>query len=148
MARAVLFGAFVMMVAPRAAHILVADDDAAMRGVIADALRRDGHEITLVKDGGELLVQIAKLVGADARSRIDLIVTDVRMPICGGLDIVKGVRDSTWNLPIVVMSAFGGPYTRARAAALGAVFLDKPFKMAALRELVRDLLADERIPLP
>jgi CheY-like chemotaxis protein len=130
-----------LLEAPRPWRILVADDDAAMRQVLADSLRKDGYEIVEAKDGAELLVRITRMLGgASPADEIDLIVTDVRMPTCGGLDVVKGLRDATSKIPVVVMSAFGGPHTRSRAAALGAVFLDKPFRMGVLRSTVRDLL--------
>jgi DNA-binding response OmpR family regulator len=57
-----------------------------------------------------------------------------------GLEIVSGMREAGLEVPVVIMTAFGNPETRAKAEALGAALLDKPFKMEALRALVRRLL--------
>ncbi len=115
----------------RRARILVAEDDAEMRRLVIESLRADGHEAVDVTDGGQLLVQITSFY---------LVVTDVRMPVCSGLEIVQALRDADWSTPIVIMTAFGDNETRTRAKNLGAVLLDKPFKMKTLREIVRALL--------
>jgi DNA-binding response OmpR family regulator len=50
------------------------------------------------------------------------------------------MREAGLKVPVVIMTAFGNPETREKAEALGAALLDKPFKMEALRALVRRLL--------
>jgi DNA-binding response OmpR family regulator len=72
----------------------------------------------------------------------DLIVSDLRMPVCSGLDIVKGLREAHWNTPVILMTAFGDDETRARADKLGALLFDKPFQMNVLRLVVRNLLRE------
>jgi DNA-binding response OmpR family regulator len=127
---------------PSRPRVLVAEDDAEMRRLVADALRKDGYEIIEETDGGRLLVRIAAIYSfAGTADPFDLIVSDVRMPVCSGLDILKGLRDAHWDTPVVLMTAFGDDETRARASALGALLFDKPFTMQALRATVRMLLA-------
>jgi DNA-binding response OmpR family regulator len=109
---------------------------------VIESLRFDGHEAVDVSDGGQLLMQLTSLYRLRPDPEpIDMVVTDIRMPICNGLEIVQGLRDAEWTTPVVIMTAFGDAQTRAKAARLGAVLLDKPFKMKTLRAIVNDLLA-------
>jgi len=113
-----------------------------MRRVVADALRRAGYEVVEESDGGGLLVRVAAIRAFDTTVDLfDLIVTDIRMPVCNGLAIVHWLREAKRNTPVVLMTAFGDDETRARVRKLGAVLLDKPFTMDALTSLVRELLS-------
>jgi DNA-binding response OmpR family regulator len=122
-------------------RVLVADDDAEMRHLVAESLRRDDYEVIEEPDGGRLLVRVAAIYSFQGTmTPFDLIVSDIRMPVCSGLAIVKGLREAHWNTPVILMTAFGDEETRALAHALGAVLFDKPFQMGALRAVVRTLL--------
>jgi two-component system, NtrC family, response regulator AtoC len=125
----------------RPARIVIAEDDFEMRRLVADCLRREGYEVHEVADGAELLVRIEDSFFLRCIPvPIDLFVTDIRMPVYTGLEIVGGMREAGLEVPVVIMTAFGNPETRKKAEALGAALLDKPFKMEALRALVRRLL--------
>jgi DNA-binding response OmpR family regulator len=123
--------------------VLVADDDAEMRRLVAESLRKDDYEVIEEVDGGRMLVRIAAMYAFGRTvSPFDIIVSDIRMPVCSGLDIVKGLREAHWTTPVILMTAFGDDETRARAERLGAMLLDKPFQMGALRVFVRTLLQE------
>jgi DNA-binding response OmpR family regulator len=123
--------------------VLVADDDAEMRRLVAESLRKDDYEVIEEVDGGRMLVRVAAVYAFGGTvSPFDIIVSDIRMPVCSGLDIVTGLRDAHWKTPVILMTAFGDEETRARAEKLGALLLDKPFQMSALRVLVRALLQE------
>jgi DNA-binding response OmpR family regulator len=114
-----------------------------MRHLVAESLRKDDYEVIEESDGGRLLVRLASVYSFDRRSRpFDLVVSDIRMPVCSGLEIVKGLREAHWKTPVILMTAFGDDETKERAARLGALLVDKPFKMDVLRLVVRGLLAD------
>jgi DNA-binding response OmpR family regulator len=117
-------------------RIIVAEDDAEMRDLIAAALRKDGHEVTAVSDGAKLLVEV---VARPPERGLDLIVSDLRMPVSSGLQILKGLREAGWKTPFVLLTAFGDDQTRSVAESLDAVFLDKPFELDTLRATVRKL---------
>jgi DNA-binding response OmpR family regulator len=122
-------------------RVLVADDDIEMRRLVAESLRKDGYEVVEESDGGRLLVRIAAIYTFERTiDPFDLIVSDIRMPVCSGLDILKGLRDAHWRTPVILMTAFGDDETRQRADTLGALLFDKPFQMGALRAVVRSLL--------
>ncbi len=93
------------------------------------------HEVA---DGAELLLRIEdSFFMRRIPVPIDLFITDIRMPVYTGLEIVSGMREAGLEMPVVIMTAFGNLETRERAEALGATLLDKPFKMEAMRALVR-----------
>jgi DNA-binding response OmpR family regulator len=114
-----------------------------MRRLVAESLRKDGYEVIEEADGGSLLARVANHSSFDRTvDFFDLIVSDIRMPVCSGLDVVKGLREARCNTPVILMTAFGDRETRSQADAVDAVFFDKPFQMGALRAIVRSLLAE------
>jgi two-component system, response regulator, stage 0 sporulation protein F len=124
------------------ARVLVADDDTEMRRLVCDTLRKDGHQVVEEPDGGRLLVRVASLYHpTETVEPVDLIVSDIRMPVCTGLDILKGMRDAHWATPVVLMTAFADDEVARRASLLGATLFNKPFQMSELRETVKALLA-------
>ncbi len=129
-------------------RILVAEDNDEMRRLVVDALRGDGYDVIAVSDGGRLLVTLAHGFVADhAGGLVDLLVSDIRMPSCSGLQILEQLRAAQWRIPVILMTAFGDSATRERARALGAVLFDKPFDLDDLRTAVSCLLrrgTDER----
>jgi CheY-like chemotaxis protein len=118
-------------------RILVAEDDAAMRDLVAAALRKDGYLVSEVSDGGRLLVTLAReYTHHEGAELVDLLVSDVRMPICTGLQILEQLRQMHCLLPVVLMTAFGDATIRRRAALLNAEIIDKPFHLNTLRSAV------------
>jgi DNA-binding response OmpR family regulator len=129
----------------RRPRVLVADDDVEMRHLVAESLRRDDYDVVEESDGGRLLVRVASVYSFDRlNDPFDLIVSDIRMPVCSGLAILKGLREARWTTPVILMTAFGDDETRERAEKLGALLFDKPFKMDVLRLVVRGLLLDRK----
>jgi two-component system response regulator (stage 0 sporulation protein F) len=125
----------------RTALVLLAEDDDDMRTMVAEALRREGHRVVEVASGADLLIRIARQYRhIDPLERPDLIITDVRMPVLTGLEVVRGLRDADTNTPVIVMTAFGDPETRREATSLGAVMLDKPLQLADLVSEARRLI--------
>jgi CheY-like chemotaxis protein len=125
----------------RAPRVLVADDDPEMRRLVSETLRKDGHDIVEEPDGGRLLVRVAALYQKTGALPVDLIVSDIRMPVCTGLDILKGMRAAHWGTPVVLMTAFADDEVRRRATELGATLMSKPFVLSDLRRTVNGLLA-------
>lgn len=122
------------------AHILVAEDDYEMRWMVVEALRKDGHEVTSVPDGATLLVQIAMTcTPAHSPRRVDVLVSDVRMPGYNAFEVLERMDRSRWNVPVILMTAFGDDEARKRAHDLGAVLFDKPLSLEALRAEVKRL---------
>ena len=124
------------------ARILVADDDAGMRDLLAAVLRRDGYEVTVSEDGDALMDTVSKF----PEGTFDLVISDIQMPRVSGLRVLATIRRQHPRLPVVLITAFGSAEMHREAARLGATkVLDKPFKVADLRELVGDLLQLEPV---
>ena len=124
-------------------RILLAEDDPALRSLLAAALARDGYSVVEAADGTEVLDLLASHLVADTGlPRLDVIVSDVRMPGWTGLDVLAGLRALPGAPPVVLITAFGGEEFRDRARRLGAAAtLDKPFDIDDLRGVIRQTLA-------
>jgi CheY-like chemotaxis protein len=113
--------------ADRPRRILVAEGDGELRQLVLESLQKDGHDVVEVADGNQLLIRITShyRLRPDPEP-IDLIVTDIRMPVVSGLDIVRSLRDAQWSTPVVMITAFADVETRAQATELGGVLLISP----------------------
>ena len=115
--------------------VLVVDDDAAIRTVVAQALRRAGHEVTVA----DSLTQLERALAA---SLPDVLVTDVILPDGDGIDHVRSVAARFPLLPIIVLSAQNTLTTAVRTAEVGAYeYLPKPFDLDVLTRAVTGALA-------
>jgi signal transduction histidine kinase len=116
---------------PALHRVLVADDDADIRALIADVLRGDGHQVLEAADGVEVIEQV------NSSTLPDLIVADVRMPSVTGLQMLASIHGAQ-PVPVILITAFGDPDVREHARRLGAIaVLDKPFDLDELRALVK-----------
>ena len=118
-------------------RVLVADDDRALRQLIARVLRRAGYTVAEVADGSDVLDVIGDCLLDAGATRPNIIVSDIRMPGVTGLQIVASLRALDPAIPTILITAFGDAHTHALATELGAVLvLDKPFDIATLCEAI------------
>jgi CheY-like chemotaxis protein len=116
----------------RQARVLVAEDDAHLRAMMAHRLRNDGCDVTEAASG---LDTLDRLDEDDAEGRrFDLIVMDVRMPGMTGLEVAYLIRTWQWAMPIVLVTAYPEPELYEEATRLHARLLAKPFPFAKLSE--------------
>ncbi len=112
-------------------RILVADDDAAIRGVLRDLLEDEGYEVTEAENGTRVIAAMAVPSG----ERPDLVLMDVRMPDKNGLDVLRDLGNAlktgeSLHLPFIIMTAFGSSNTAIEAIQLGAYdYITKPFDL-------------------
>jgi CheY-like chemotaxis protein len=126
-------------------RVLLAEDDAAMRALLAAKLRRAGLEVVEASSGYEALDRLAR--GLIGPSPIDLILSDVRMPGFDGLNILASLRQAGTPIPAILITAFGSAAAHAAADHLGAfAMVDKPFDVDDLMVLVRS--AVQSVPCP
>jgi len=117
------------------ARVLVVDDDAAIRTVIHEALRRAGHQVETAASIADLRRQLPKF-------RPQVLVTDVVFPDGNGLDIVPELIAEHPRMPVIVLSAQNTFTTALRATEQGAFeYLPKPFDLGALTATVDEALA-------
>ncbi|MBD3382177.1 MAG: response regulator [candidate division Zixibacteria bacterium] len=102
--------------------ILVVDDEEMMRGLLSKILEKDGYSILSASSGAEALKIIDE-------GKVDLVITDVKMPEMNGFDLLKHIKEKTPQIGVIVMTAFGDAYTVRDALLLGAdEYITKPFK--------------------
>jgi two-component system nitrogen regulation response regulator GlnG len=118
--------------------IMVVDDDAAIRTVIAQSLRRQGHSVTAVASLAELEAQLAIATP-------DVLISDVVLPDGNGLDRIARLTADLPELPVIVLSAQNTLSTAVRATEVGAYdYLPKPFDLETLSQAVQGALARHR----
>ncbi len=116
-------------------RVLVVDDDAAIRTVVREALRRAGH---IVETAGSI-ADMRRSIGAFAP---DVLITDVVLPDGDGLDLVPEILERHPGIPIIVLSARNTLATAVRATEQGAFdYLPKPFDLEELDRAVTGALA-------
>jgi len=118
-------------------NILIIEDSPTMRQLICFALKRL-REIRIIEasDGVDGLKKLAA-------ERVDLIFTDINMPIMDGLKLVSLLRndDNYRKTPIVVITTEGAQEDRERALALGANdYITKPIQANRIMEIARSML--------
>jgi two-component system KDP operon response regulator KdpE len=114
-------------------RILVADDEAAIRRVLRDALEKAGHEVETAIDGEEA----AELFSGGS---FDLLVTDLNMPNVNGLELVRRIRQSS-AVPILVLTVRQEEREKVRLLDAGADdYVTKPFGVPEFVARARALL--------
>ena len=134
-----------------AQHILIADDTAAIREVLREALTDEGYDVSEAATGDDVLAAF----NATADGAVpDLALMDIRMPSKDGIEVLRALRASRENeLPIIVMTAFGSASTAIEAMKLGAFdYIAKPFELeevavAVARFFERQDLSDRVVRL-
>ncbi|MBW1713053.1 MAG: sigma-54-dependent Fis family transcriptional regulator, partial [Deltaproteobacteria bacterium] len=115
-------------------HILVAEDEASLRELIAISLTQDGHRISQAEDGTQALDLLAAHV-------FQLVITDIKMPGASGLDLLSYVQEHTPHTPVIIITGYGSVETAVEAIRLGAFdFQEKPLNLEHLRLTVQQAL--------
>ncbi len=102
--------------------ILVVDDEEMMRTLLSKILQRDGYNILTAEDGAHALELLQS-------EKIDLVISDVKMPRMSGFDLLKHIKEEHPKIGVIIMTAYGDTYTVKDALLLGAdEYITKPFK--------------------
>lgn len=113
-------------------RVLVVDDEADVRSVVARALKADDHVVVTASDLATARLALGK--------GVELVVLDLRLPDGFGLDLCREVRKSDSLIPILLLTALSQVALRVEGLDAGADdFLAKPFAVAELRARVRAL---------
>lgn len=127
--------------------IIVIDDEGDIRVVVAEVLKRAGHDVETASDGGEGLAMLAE-------NGADMVITDIVMPGMDGISVMNEVRKTHPDMPIIVISGGGNiapmeyepaaimttAYLASAAEAGANITLTKPFGREELLEAVGKLL--------
>ena len=127
-------------------RILLGEDDADMRKLLAEALHEKGYQVVQCADGASVLNKLSSVlmepgVATKDPEPFDLIISDIRMPGITGLTILDGVRLFDGFPPMILITAFGDEETHAEARRQGAAAMfDKPFDVDELLDKVEELV--------
>jgi two-component system cell cycle response regulator CpdR len=119
------------------ARILIAEDEEALRSLIARALAQDGHDVASACDGAEALDMLCR-----ASEPFHLLLADIRMPVMDGIALALAAARDRPGLAILLMTAYADQ--RERACGLDRLIRDvisKPFTLETLRAAVATALA-------
>ncbi len=105
-----------------AKRLLVVDDEANMRHMLATLLQKSGYQVDTASDGTEAVDLVD-------RTFYDFILCDLKMTSMGGMEFLEVARDKLWESTVIMMSAYGTLDTAVEAMKKGAYdFISKPFK--------------------
>jgi two-component system, cell cycle sensor histidine kinase and response regulator CckA len=120
-------------------HVLVVDDEQAVRRYAARVLQHDGHIVHEAVDGVEALEIIERVA-----PQVELVVSDIIMPRLNGVELLKAMAVSHPHVPVILMSA----YAQGELADMGVIapcgVLPKPFPAQRLLQEVRRCLNKRR----
>src|SRR6059036_106548 len=112
------------------ANLLIVDDELSMRQFLTHLFQRDGHSIRVAENGRQAMTLLRQ-------EPADVIISDVKMPDMGGIDLLRAARELQPAVEVIMMTAFANEATAHEAFLLGAFdFVHKPFDNELLKEKV------------
>src|SRR5258708_16677551 len=111
-------------------NILIVDDELSMRQFLTHLFQRDGHTIRTAENGRQAMELLRQ-------QPADVVLSDVKMPDMGGIELLRAARELQPNIEIIMMTAFANEGAAHEAFMLGAFdFVHKPFDNDLLKEKV------------
>jgi two-component system response regulator PilR (NtrC family) len=121
------------------ARLLVVDDERSMRELLSIVLRREGYDVTLAENGRAAVDRLE-------RGRFDLLISDIKMPDMGGVDVLREAKRIDPDIVGIMITAFAAADTAIEAMRLGAHdYLSKPFDVDELKIKVRNALEQRQL---
>jgi DNA-binding response OmpR family regulator len=111
-------------------HVLIGDDDAAIRGLLATILGTSECSVDLVSNGFDA-------IQAFADCEYDLVITDLEMPRVGGKELTQSIRQHNTSVPVVMLTGCADPdamTTELKEVGVSKV-ISKPFQVAEILAL-------------
>jgi CheY-like chemotaxis protein len=124
---------------PRPPRVLIVDDEEGFRFGAVVALRRAGYRVADAGNGGEALGKI--LAARDAGDPFRLVVTDIRMPVMSGIELIDALRERGVETALCAITCFGDGALVSELAGKGCTeYLEKPFSPDDLVQRIRSIL--------
>lgn len=115
---------------PNSAHILVVDDEGAIRYSISKTLQRVGYQVSAAASGDEALTMLAE-------QEFDVVLTDIRMPGLTGVELLAKIKEKAPDAIVILMTAYASLGTAVESLRLGAHdYLIKPVSSQDIRQSV------------
>lgn len=118
-------------------HILIVDDDEMSRLLYLHLFNAEGYKVTSASDGHQALLQL------EEHDDIDLIVTDINMPVISGIELIKSLKKKEPPVPVLIVSGTRDLDIISELKGWGFNhYLAKPVKLALLRETVKKIISE------
>lgn len=120
--------------------VLIVDDEETLTWSMAKSLSKDKdkYEIFIANNGKEALNLLKK-------NRIDLVISDIRMPDINGLDLLVEIKKSYPQTKVIIMTAYGSSDVQKEANRRGSLFyVEKPFEISDIRKIIIDLIGKKK----
>ncbi len=119
--------------------IIVVEDKESMAEMLKETLESEGYGVISARDGVEGIRHLKE-------GKVDLVLTDLKLPKKGGIDILKASREENQLIPVIVMTAYGSVETAVAAMKEGAFdFITKPFDTDHLLMLIKRAIETQRL---
>lgn len=116
-------------------RILVVDDEESMCQYLSILLKKEGYEV-LTANSGQQALQVVE------STPLDLVMTDIQMPKMDGIQLLRGIKGMSPNIPVIIMTAYASEQSAIEAVNLGAFcYLQKHSKNDEIKMFVRNALA-------
>src|SRR6516165_6165912 len=120
-------------------RVLVVDDEKVIREILSDFLTMEGYVVRTVEDGQAALRELQ-------RRSYNLVISDLKMPNMGGLELLEQIEEQNINVLTVIMTGFGTVETAIEAMKKGAYdYILKPFKVEEVVHIVQRGLDRQRL---
>jgi response regulator RpfG family c-di-GMP phosphodiesterase len=124
---------------PELPKVLVVDDEKVIREILADFLSMEGFSVRTAEDGAAALAELSK-------GSYDLVLSDLKMPNMGGLELLEAIGRHVPNVVVVIMTGFGTVETAIDAMKRGAYdYILKPFKVEEVVHTIRRALEKQKL---
>jgi len=120
--------------------ILIVDDEETLTWSMAKSLSKDKdkYEVMIANNGREALNVLE-------RERIDLVISDIRMPDINGLDLLVRIKKEFPQTKVIIMTAYGSSDVQKEANRRGSLYyVEKPFEISDIRKIILDLIGKKK----
>ena len=116
--------------------ILLVDDEANVRTVFSDVLKRVGYQVKAVEDGHKAIKEVEE-------KTYNLALVDLRMPKMDGIGVLENIKKRKPEIPVIIYTGHGSITTAVQAMRKGASdYLNKPFSPEELKLSIRKALEE------
>jgi len=116
------------------ASILVVDDEENAREGLSKILSKEGYRVETASNGKEAIDNLK-------RQRYDLVITDMRMPLMDGFEVLREIKKMDENIGVIMITAYGEVESYLEAMNMGAFeYINKPVRVNELKRVITKVL--------
>lgn len=120
------------------AKVLIVDDEEHIRILFCQELEDEGYAVALADDGKDIIDRIEK-------EKPDVVILDIKMAETNGLDVLQEIRNTYYNLPVILCSAYGSYKVDLKSIAADA-YVVKSSDLTELKNRIAQAL-DATVPV-